>query len=456
MPTDLLLSGLGDQRRDARGSVLLARMVEHESAHLRVLARTRAEEVGFTRWLDCRHFDAATLRAGLRAHTARRCWGRHHVLVVQDTTEINYRRHARRTRGLGPIGDPHGCGLFVHALLALDAEQGQCLGLLDAQPWVRTPRQGDHRRLPLEAKESLRWVQGLASAAEVAAACRLVTVVADREGDLYELFARRPHERCHVLVRACRDRTLDDGRRLFATLDALPACLGYSLAVPARPGRPGRHARLLVRYAAVCVPRPRRCRDAVASVALWAVTVSEEDAGVPAGQRIVWRLLTSHEVGSAAQALRVIEWYRQRWHIEQVFRVLKGQGLDLPASQCVHAEGLSKLAVLSTHAAARIHQLVLARDGGTPVPAGTVFEAGEVATLAALLPQYEGKTAKQQNPHPPETLAWCAWIIARLGGWKGYRHSEGPPGPLTMRRGYERFAAIHQGYKLAQRNLCKP
>src|SRR4051812_21906995 len=50
----------------------------------------------------------------------------------------------------------------------------------------------------------------------------------------------------------------------------------------------------------------------------------------------------------------------------------------------------------------------------------------------------------------PETLAWCAWIIARLGGWKGYRISEGPPGPLTMRRGYEQFCSIHKGYTLAK------
>jgi hypothetical protein len=88
-----------------------------------------------------------------------------------------------------------------------------------------------------------------------------------------------------------------------------------------------------------------------------------------------------------------------------------------------------------------------------------VFAPEELAVLRALLPQCEGKTAKQQNPHPPDSLAWCAWIVARLGGWKGYRHSEGPPGPLTMRRGYERFCTLRDGYLLATtttQNVCKP
>ncbi|WP_207462932.1 IS4 family transposase [Azospirillum sp. SYSU D00513] len=454
MTADLLLTGLGDARRDARGTLLLERMVAHESACLRRVAHSRADEVAFSRLLASEHLDQDLLRTRLRDGTARRCFGRAHVLVLQDTTEINYQHHARSKRGLGPVGNGRDQGLFVHGLLAVDAEGGGCLGLVDAMPWVRTPRVGDHRTLPVEDKESRRWLLGAAMAATLTGMARQVTVIGDRESDLYEIFARRPHERCHVLVRACRNRTLAGGRRLYERLDALPACLGYQVAVPPRAGRPGHSARVLVRYGEVTIPRPRRSREAVREVALSAVTVSEEGT---ASQRLCWRLLTTHAVTSPEMAVRVVDWYRQRWHIEQLFRVLKRQGLDLEASQSVHAGSLCKLAVLSAHAAARIHQLVLARDGGTPVPAGELFDPSELATMAALIPQYEGKTEKQKNPHPPETLAWCAWIIARLGGWKGYRHSEGPPGPLTMQRGYERFAAIHEGYKLAAaQNVCKP
>jgi hypothetical protein len=463
---DLAIQGLGDARRDARGSLLLARMVDAQSAGVHALAQSRTEEVGFSRWLGNPHFGTAELRVGLRASTIERCAGAAHVLVLQDTSEINCQAHAGRVRGLGPVGNGRDRGLFVHALLAVAADGTRGFGVLDVLPFVRTPRTDDYRRQPIEAKESYRWIEGLAIARTLTAAAAMVTSVGDREKDIDELFARRPADQpCHVLVRACRNRKLADGQRLFDAMAALPARFGYRITVPPRrPGQPARVANLLVRWGMLRLCPPQRSRRAASdALTLSAVEVSEVEPApgetpVPARQRICWRLLTSHAIDEAAMAARVIDWYRQRWHVEQLFRLLKAQGLDLEAGQTETAAGLGKLAVMSTHAAARVQQLVLARDGATPVPAGTLFDPVERAVLAAVQPQYEGRTAKQKNPHPPDTLAWAAWIIARLGGWKGYRHSEGPPGPLIMRRGYQRFLALVEGYRLAAhpKDLCKP
>jgi hypothetical protein len=457
MSEALLISGLHDLRRDRRGSEMLARMSAHASAQPRVLAASRAEEVAFTRFLASRHFGAAELRASLTAATAALCAGRTHVLVLQDTTEINFEHHAGRVRGLGPVGNGRDAGLFVHALLALDAEDHSCLGLLDAQPWIRTPRRDDYRKLPIEQKESYRWLAGTALAGALAA--QLITVIADRESDCFALFARRPHARLHLLIRASRDRCVAGGTCLFAALAALPESFCTTLPVPARPGVAARTARLVVRFGALDLQRPRGSRELVDSVRVWGVEVVEIGATMAKKQRIHWRLLTTHEVSDAAMAAQVIAWYRARWQIEQLFRTVKGQGLDLEASQSEDAHALQKLAVMASHAATRILQLVQARDGASALAAGEVFAPEELAVLRALLPQCEGKTAKQQNPHPPDSLAWCAWIVARLGGWKGYRQSEGPPGPLTMRRGYERFCTLRDGYLLATtttQNVCKP
>ena len=229
-----------------------------------------------------------------------------------------------------------------------------------------------------------------------------------------------------------------------------------TLVVPARPGVAARTAQLVVRFGARALQRPRGSREAPESVPVWGVEVAEIGATVAKKQRIRWRLLTTHAVSDAAMAAQVIAWYGQRWHVEQLFRTVKGQGLDLEASQSEDGHALQKLAVMATHAATRILQLVQAREGASALAAQEVFAPEELDVLAALLPGCEGKTHKQQNPHPPDSLAWCAWIVARLGGWKGYRHSEGPPGPLTMRRGYERFCAIRDGYLLATKNVCKP
>jgi DDE family transposase len=457
MSEALLITGLHDVRCDRRGSEMLTRMSERASAQLRVLAHSRAEEVAFTRFLANRHFGAAELRASLTAATAAVCAGRAHVLVWKDTTEINFQHHAGRVRGLGPVGNGRDAGLFVHALLALDAADRSCLGLLDAQPWIRTPRRDDYRKRPIEQKESYRWLAGTALAGALAA--QLITVIADRESDCFALFARRPHERLHLLIRASRDRCVTGGPCLFTALAALPESFCTTVAVPARPGMAARTAQLVVRFGALELQRPRGSREPVESVPVWGVEVVEIGATVADKQRIRWRLLTTHEVRDAAMAAQVIAWYGQRWQIEQLFRTVKGQGLDLEASQSEDAHALQKLAVMATHAATRILQLVQARDGAAALVAGEVFAPEELTVLRALLPGCEGQTARQQNPHPPDSLAWCAWIVARLGGWKGYRHSEGPPGPLTMRRGYERFCAIRDGYILAttaHQNVCKP
>jgi len=146
-------------------------------------------------------------------------------------------------------------------------------------------------------------------------------------------------------------------------------------------------------------------------------------------------------------AWRIVEWYRARWTIEQLFRTLKKQGLQLEDSQLTTADGLIKLTAIATRAACITLQLVQARDGVSGQLAGIVFTPEEIHTLKALVPRLEGATAKQKNPHPPDTLAWAAWVIAKLGGWDGYASST-PPGPITFRNGLEYFKAIAYGHTI--------
>lgn len=149
-----------------------------------------------------------------------------------------------------------------------------------------------------------------------------------------------------------------------------------------------------------------------------------------------------------ADAVRAVEQYRLRWTIEQLFRTLKSQGIDIEASFLCDDAALERLAATALVAATMVLQLVHARgEAGTVLPASRVFAPGEISALHAFVPHLEGRTAKQRNPHPPETLAWAAWGIARLGGWSGYA-SERPPGPTTMTDGLKRFQAMAEGVSL--------
>jgi hypothetical protein len=451
---EMRIGYFGDVRRERSGEFLAQRVVNRQTVCMRNLADDRSEQVRFRRFLASQEVTVEEMvahRANLVAVAAK---GRH-VLAIQDTSEINYQAQRGRKYGLGTVGNGTDVGLFVHPVLTVDAQTQECLGLVDAQIWRRTKSKAkNYKRLPIEEKESYRWVKGGSQAKAVLAEAALVTVMDDREGDIYEKWARLPDERTHLLTRASRDRNLADGSRLFATMARLPEAHRFTLDLPARPGKRGaRTAGLAVRFGRIRICRPGACsdRNALPEIELSAIEVSELNP--PPGDAICWRLLTTHPVESVEQALTVIGWYRERWHIEQLFRTLKRQGLRIEQSVIEDGEALEKLAVIALIAATITMQLVLARAaGGEDTPASHVFEPEQIEVLHALQKKLQGRTTKQRNPHLPDSLAWAGWTIARLGGWTGY-DSDKSSGPITMRDGLERFYGIVDGYNLAK-NVC--
>lgn len=396
---------------------------------------------------------------GACAGTGPRSAGRH-VLTIQDSSEINLRRHAGRVEGLGTVGNGTDLGFFVHPLLAVDADEGACLGLAHLHLWQRTQGKApNYKKLPIEAKESARWIDTAVAGKKRLAEAATITVVADREADIYELWDRVPDARTHLLIRACRDRNLAiaSGTTLFDWMDRQAVQGSYRIALPVTPKRSAHEALLHVRFGTVTLKKPRNCSDKQASphLTLNVIDVVEDAATVVGSEApIHWRLLTTHAVGSMEDARQCIRWYCQRWHIEQTFRTVKRQGLDVESSQLEHGVRLEKLVVMALSAAVRVMQLTLAREGGSPRPATDAFDADEIGVLQHVQPTLEGKTEKQKNPHPLRSLAWAAWIIARLGGWKGYA-SERKPGPITMLRGLQAFSAMRQGWLLARSAIDK-
>jgi len=428
-------------------------MAEKFGVCLRALSCDVAEEVAFGRWLRNEAVTVEELHEHCGKEIANRVAGRH-VLAIQDTTELNYQRHARRTRGLGTVGNGTDLGLFLHPTLAIDAESHHCLGLVGAQVYVRLEGATvDRRQRSIEEKESYRWLKGVETADQVLKEAAHVTHVEDREGDIYEQFVLPRAAHSDLLIRICQDRKLANGDLLFATLSAMPVVRRFRLVLKAQGGkRKARTAKLELRFGEVTIARPAHlsARAAPPTVTLRVVDVCEYDT--PPGEKpIHWRLGTTHEVRDIEAALRIVGWYRLRWNIELLFWVMKSQGFDIESSQLETAEALMKLAIVTARTACRVMRLVRARDGQVPQVARDLFEPDQIELLAALQLKYEGRTARQKNPHAPGTLAWAAWIIARLGGWKSSSTSESPPGALTMRRGLAEFDRIWHGYTLGKK-----
>ena len=159
--------------------------------------------------------------------------------------------------------------------------------------------------------------------------------------------------------------------------------------------------------------------------------------------------MTIHPIGWLEDALRLIDLYRLRWLIEQLFRTLKSKGFDIEDSLLTEGQALENLAATTLVAATQVMQLVQGRgEKGEARKASLVFTAAEAVVIKAVVKKFEGQTLKQKNPYKLGSLAWAAWAIARLGGWKGYA-TERPPGPITFANGLKRFHAICEGYDLA-------
>jgi len=223
---------------------LYARLVGHggKGVSVRQLGGGRAGEMRIARFLHNRRVAMSEMLSTARARTCSRAPGRH-VLAIQDTSALRV--------------DEKGVGLSFHPVSAADAGEGTVLGLIDT---IFLSRRGEERGKPkarsFEEKDSRRWLRGAESAAvlaEAGAAC--VTVVEDREWDIYDCFARKPAP-VEKLVRAAQDRRLADGSRLFAKAEMWDEAGRMVVELPAAPGRKARKAELGVRFGTVDIVRP--------------------------------------------------------------------------------------------------------------------------------------------------------------------------------------------------------
>ena len=428
-------------------------MLEKQTVQIRRLAYNRAEEIKFGRWLRNKAVTIENLINAELTRTSELVKGRH-VLAIQDTTEINYQSHAGRVKGLGTVGNGVDAGLYLHPLLVLDVRTGACIGNGAIKTWMRyegaSPK---YDKLPIEEKESYRWIETAEIGKRTLKKADCVTFIGDRENDIYEFFDRIPDKNTHVITRVGRDnRCLENGQKLCEYLDSTEECGQMLTTLPreVRKGREEREAVLSIKYSEVKIKKPTKCTDKTAPKIVKLNLVEVKEINCPVGQEpIHWRLLTTHTVANVEDANQIILWYQMRWNIEQVFRTMKSQGLDVESSQVEDGVNLTKLVVIALCAAIQVMQLVMAREGRTQQKTDDVFSVEEKKLLTLLLTQLEGKTAKQKNPYAKDNLGWSTWIIARLGSWKGYK-SEGLPGPITMYRGLTKFYDIYYGWKLTR------
>lgn len=445
---------LGDARLNARLQQLARDFYARPCAQLPQACGTRAKIKAAYRFFE---HEQTSMEAILQSHYAAsraRVKEQAVVLAVQDTTSLNY--DAQPTmENLGPIGTQADSvyGLLVHDTMAFTPE-GLALGLIDVQCWARDPqafgKKHARKSLPIEAKESYKWLTSVQAAARVQAKCpdTMVVSVGDREADVFELFdlARTLAHAPQLLIRAEQDRRVDQTHnRLWEHMAAQPIAGTQHLWVPRTPKRAAREAKLVISFAPVQLKAPQG-KSKLKAVDLWAVWAREIDA--PANtQALEWMLLTTIEVNNFEQALEKTTWYTKRWGIEVYHRTLKS-GCKIEKRQLGSAQRIEACLAIDMVVAWRIMHLTQLGREHPDAPCTVYFSELEWKALLT----YVNRDATL--PKEPPSLREATRMVASLGGFLG-RKSDGDPGTQTMWLGLQRLADIATTYEIVMQSFAR-
>lgn len=392
--------------------------------------------------------ERVTMENLLRAHTESSIGRiREHkvVLAVQDTTTLNYTTH-HATEGLGPIAtsSKSSVGLVVHDTMAFTAD-GTPLGLLDVQCWARDRQDvgKKHRRkyLPIEQKESVKWLKSYRTVCQVQQACpeTMLISVGDRESDIYELFleAVSKPDNPKLLVRSERSRNRKTQEAYLWDEAAIQQVAGHQVIhVPRKGCQLAREAVLEVRYAKVILTPPQG-KD-YPPVEIWMVYGRETDYPQSVTSPLEWMLLTTVDVNSFEDACQRLAWYAKRWGIEIFHRTLKS-GCKIEDRQLGTAESLQSCLAIDMVVAWRIYHLTKLGREVPDAPCSIFFEEAEWKALYIFI----NKTMPSPDQEP--TLREAIHMTASLGGFLG-RKSDGEPGTTTLWRGLQRLEDITATY----------
>lgn len=455
-----------DARLASKSLELLNCMVCRQSNVVHQLSKDAASEKSFYRFLHNKRVSPSEMIDQLYqpyiANLSQR-----DLIVIGDTSEVSLKANISNIEDrerVGVLSDNKTPGFFLHSHLVVDAHSGHGLGLSDLQLWMRPkstlPKRkkvmGDQRSW--SEKETYCWMQGIIHSEQVLEAARSILYVFDSHADISNLWSHSEGSSFDLLIRVQQHNRILASKegKLFDLLDQLPVSGHYDLDLRAltrrnysknkEQNRTKRLARMEVRF------HPCRLKleseKGTTDLLVYGIDARENPASVPAGEDSVhWRLLTTRPVETLEQAMKMIRNYEWRWQTEELYRTAKRKGFAIEQTQLTKLDAIFKQTILSLEAAFRVLRLVMSRDKDSQQPIDEIFSAEEIQCLSLLNQRYEGKTQKLRNPWSKDQLAWAAWVIARLGGWKGYQ-SKRPPGPIRMKRGLDRFNTYFDAWNL--------
>jgi hypothetical protein len=315
------------------------------------------------------------------------------------------------------------------------------------------------RSLPIEEKESFRWLEGFRAVQAFAKTSPDTTCVSlcDSEGDIYDLIAEeRTMANFHWIIRAYHDRIVideQDGahKTLRDSMLELPVLFTNDITVhrrkqrissetsPRKKSRDARQTTVSVRAGTVFIQAPQKNKYIVRSVKVNVVFVCEENPPQEE-DAIEWMLLTTLSISTLDFVRRVIRYYTVRWMIEVFFRTLKS-GCRVEERRF---ETLPRmLACVSIYLIVAWRTLYVCRLGRScpEMDCDLIFDSSEWQSVWSVIHRGESLPVRA----PP--LSVMVRLIARLGGYVDRPGRMDPPGVETVWKGIQRMRDLAWGWE---------
>ena len=448
-----------DERLGRRFRTLLEQLSSSPGGAIPMVCQDWANTKAAYRFLDNDRVNEAEILAGHFQSTRERATATSGpILILHDTTEFTYKREKSEAIGKTRIniagayrdGTPRfytACGILMHSSLAVTTD-GLPLGLTSIKFWSREKFKGTSRlkrhinptRVPIEEKESIRWLENLAKSTRLLVEPGRCVHIGDRESDIYKLFCKAQDLGTQFLFRTCVDRLAGDGTVTISAQMEDVRCKGvHRVAVRDRRGNVT-EAVLELRYQKIHVLAPLYKQGRYPPLDLTVLHATER--GKPQGRDpIDWKLITNLPVTSRAQAIEKLQWYALRWKIEVFHKILKS-GCQAEQSKLRTAERLVNLLAMFCILSWRIFWLTMINRVAPDAKASLAFTGLEIQLLQKLIP-----SEKDSQKSPPPPLHSCLLQLAKLGGYLN-RKSDAPPGNTVIWRGMARLTDIEIGFQL--------
>jgi len=418
---------LNNQRLERRFMKTMSDLSEQPNKSIWLASGSRGNAKAVYRMLKNEDITKEKILSAHREATTGRSDEGNVLLAVQDTMSVNYAGH-EKTEGMG-YNCEQTLGINTHSCVLVTPE-GIPMGLASQSVSTRVEAadkresKSKKRLRPIEEKESYRWLETMNTAAQNAPSGAELIHIADREGDIYELYELAYRTGQKFVIRATHDRITTENEHIMAEIERVSPSGKMKATIPANRQKKAkeREAILTIRYSSFNVKKPQiryNDKDMESSLSLNLVSLREENP--PEGSDAVeWLLMTNLKLENANDAMRVAEYYKQRWKIERFHYILKS-GCEIEKIQQRSVDSIELVILLYSIISIHIMQLTFISRQYPHMPCDLIFATNEWITL------YRAANRTAVSPDIPYSISDAVRYVAQLGGFVG-APSDGPPG----------------------------